>query len=67
MLSLLSSKLSMVIHALALHLEQHGLADQAAVCLSLLDSSLELNHGVLSFLAEPVTDVALTQKEMSGC
>lgn len=54
-LSLLCCKLPVVIHALALHLEQHGVADQAAVGFSLLDSCLELNDSVLSFLAVPET------------
>ena len=67
MLSLLGSKLSVIVHALALHLEQHGLTDQATICLCLLDSGFELYHGVFSFLAEPATDAALTHKEMSGC
>lgn len=59
-LSLLHGKLSVVIHALALHLEQHGLTDQATVGLCLLHSCLELNDSVLSFLAEPVASTILS-------
>ena len=55
MLSLLGSKLPVVIHALTLHLEQHGLTDQAAVGFCLLQSCFELNDCVLSFLAVPAT------------
>jgi len=55
MLSLLGSKLAVVIHALTLHLEQHGLADQAAVGFCLLQSCFELNDCVLGFLAVPAT------------
>ena len=55
MLSLLGSKLPVVIHALTLHLEQHGFTDQAAVGFCLLQSCFELNDCVLSFLAVPAT------------
>lgn len=54
-ISLLCCKLSVVIHALALHLQQHSVADQATVGFSLLDSCLELNNGVFSFLAIPAS------------
>lgn len=52
-ISLLCCKLSVVIHTLALHLEQHGVANQAAIGFSLLHSCLELNDSVFSFLAIP--------------
>lgn len=60
-LSLLYCKLSVVIHALALHLEEHGVTDQAAVGFSLLDSCLELNDSVLSFLAIPAPQHLLSK------
>ena len=62
-ISLLCRKLSVVIHALALHLEQHGVAYQAAISFSLLYSCLELNHSVLCFLAIP----AACAKTGFGC
>ena len=55
MLSLLCCKLPVVIHTLALHLEQHGLTDQAAVGLSLLDCRLELSNNVVCFFAVPAS------------
>ena len=63
MFSLLCCKLSVVIHALALHLEQHGLADQAAVGLSLLHCCLELSNDVVGFFAVPAPgNIILTVK-----
>lgn len=52
-LSLVSSKLAVLIHALSLHFEQHGLADQAALGFSLLNCCLKLHHTVLCLLAVP--------------